>query len=429
MTERAYTIIGNSAAAVAAVEAIRSVDSDGAVTLLAREPYHTYSRPLVPYLLAGKVTEERMAYRPADFCRRNRVTALLGVEATRVRTADRVVETADGRALTFATLLIATGATPVIPEDVEGIDADGVFTLAAWADADAVREFISCQSVKEAVVIGGGPIGLRAVGALADMGLRTAVVELADRVLPSALDPVAGGLARARLERTGVSVVCGTTAARIAVRDGRVSGVVLRSGEQLPCQVVIVAIGVRPNCGLVAGTQVEVDSGILVDDRMQTSVGGIFAAGDVAQGVDLLSGGRRPIPILPNAFRQGFVAGCNMAGWTRRWPGGFAMNSVDIFGLPFISMGTTACPGSDCRSLAVLDEEEPWYRKIVIREGRVVGALFVGKIDRAGIFAGLIRHGVDVSAFADVLLTDCFGLISLPKEYRKHVVSGAGIEV
>ena len=423
-----YLIVGNSTAAVAAVEAVRAVDAQGRLTVVSRERHHTYSRPLISYLLAGQIEADRLYYRPADFYERNAAEALLGVEALGVDPVAQTVRLADKRELRYGKLLIATGGQPIVPP-VEGRRTDGVFTFTTWDDAALIEQFIISHRVKRAVVVGGGLIGLKAVEALMARDIQCTVVELADRILSTGLDARGSRMAEDALERGGAHVRCHTTVETVAGERGLVCGVVLHRGESIPCELAVFAIGVRPNTAVVAGTAVKVDRGILVDDQMCTSVDTIFAAGDVAQASDLLQGGTRPLPIFPNAFRQGTVAGLSMAGTCARYDGGLAMNSVDVCGLPVITVGLTCPPDDRYEELATATEDPPTYRKVVLKHDRIVGGVFIGDIDRAGIITGLIRRGVKATAFKDMLLSDEFGLINLPADYRKHMVSGAGIEI
>ncbi len=423
-----YVIVGNSTAAIGAVEGIRRLDHETPIMLVSKEPYHTYSRPLISYLLAGEVDEERMHYRPPDFYERNGVDARLGAEVVNIDPEARAVQTAGGDRIAFTKLLIAVGGKPFLPE-LKGADAEGVFTFTSWDDAKAIGEYLQKREPKRSVVLGGGLIGIKAAEALHARGLNVIMVELAGRLLPLALDEQASALAADALGNAGVDLECGTTVERILVEDGTVSGVVLKTGREIACDLVIVAIGVVPNVEVVGGTAIETDRGILVDDWCKTNAEGIYAAGDVTQGRDSLTGQSRPIPIFPNAYRQGSVAGVNMAGGDARAEALFAMNSVEVFGLPTISVGLATAEGEGYEVLARSDEEARTYRRIVLENGRVVGALFVGDIDRAGIVTGLIRERVDVSNIKDLLLSDEFGLISLPAEYRKHVVKGNGTEV
>ncbi len=304
----------------------------------------------------------------------------------------------------------------------------GVFTFTTWEDARCIRRYIEEHGVKKAVVVGGGLIGLKSVEALVKLGIQTTVVELADRILSATFDQAASDLAKKSLENAGVTVLCGTTLSAIE-GDERAAGVVLREGDSLACDLVIFAIGVIPDMSIAEDAGISTDRGILVDPAMETSVPNVYAAGDVAEAVDMLSGKTRPIPILPNAYRQGVVAGANMAGGSASFSGGLAMNALDICGLATISVGVTSPEDDSYEIISALDEENSDYKKFVLKDNRLVGAIFIGQIDRAGIATGLIKSQIDISGVKDHLLDQDFGIISLPEEYRKHVVSGLGIEV
>ncbi len=426
MSKSKYLIIGNSVAAVAAVSGIREVDPAGSITLVAKEEHHTYSRPLITYLLGGKVDEAQMLYRPADWYEKAGVNAMLGTEIVSVDPQAHTVETADGETLGYEKLLIATGGTPIVPPDLQGTDAEGVFTFTSLDDADAIKEYIEDRGVQSAVVIGGGLIGLKSVEALLALDIDTTVVELADRMLSSTFDETASLLAQKRLREAKVEVRCETTASELLAENGRVVGAKLTDGDTIPADLVIFAIGVFPAICIIEGTEIEVDRGILVDDRMQATAEDVYAAGDVAQARALLCGTQRCIAIFPNAYRQGEIAGRNMAGDDATWDGGLVMNSVTVVDVPTISVGVTEALGEDYAVLSELDEDAYTYRKIVLEGDRIVGAVFVGEIDRAGIITGLIREQVDVSDIRELLLSDDFGLISLPADYRQRVLSGTG---
>ncbi len=426
MSKSKYLIIGNSVAAIAGAGGIREVDPAGSIRLVAKEEHHTYSRPLITYLLGGKVDEDQMHFRPEDWYDETGVDAVLGSEVTSVNPEAHTVETADGETFGYEKLLLAVGGTPIVPDDVEGTDAQGVSTFTTWDDAEALQEYIEERDVKSAVVIGGGLIGLKSVEALIELGIQTTVLELMDRMLSATFDETASRLAEQRLADAGVDVRCETTASELLSENGHVVGAKLTDGETVPADLVIFAIGVLPATGIVEDTDIETDRGILVDDHMRTTVEDVYAAGDVAQARALLCGTQRCIAIFPNAYRQGAIAGRNMAGADATWDGGLVMNSVTVVDLPTISVGVTDALGDEYEVLSDLDEDTYTYRKIVLEDNRIVGAVFVGDIDRAGIITGLIREQIDVSGFRDMLLTDEFGLISLPADYRQQVLSGTG---
>jgi NAD(P)H-nitrite reductase large subunit len=426
--DKEYLIIGNSAAAIGAVEAIRQKDKKGTITLISDEPYLAYSRPLISYLLAGQVSEERMFYRDKSFYEKNKVEALLGEEVIGISPPQNMVKLNSGKEVPFARLLIATGGKPIIPE-VKGKDLKGTFTFTTWDDAKKIKSFIEKNKIKEAVVIGGGLIGLKAAEALIELGIKVAIVELADRILSATFDRAASAIIEEALQETHCQLITRNTAKEIKGKGGKVSGIVLKDRKKLPADLVILAIGVTPHVAIVKDTGIKVNRGILVDSRMRTNLPGIYAAGDVAEAHDLLLNLTRPIPIWPHAYKQGSVAGYNMAGLDKEYQGSFAMNSVEVCGIPTISVGL-ADPLPD--GYEILQDGDParrQYKKIVLKDNRIVGAIFINDIDRAGIITGLIRDEVDVSSFKGHLMKEDFGLISLPKEYRKYLVTGAGIEV
>jgi NAD(P)H-nitrite reductase large subunit len=441
-----YVIIGNSAAAVGAIEAIRQHDAENLITVISDEPHHVYSRPLVCHLLGGLVDEERMVYRPLDFYERHKVEPMLGVRAMAIDTRGKTVSLAGGGATPYDRLLLAVGGKPVVPP-VEGVDLDGVFTFTKWEDAQNINRYIRDKDAQSALIVGGGLIGMKAVKALMACGLRLTVVELADRILSTSFDHTASKLAESILRRAGVEIITGTTVKEIVGKDdgpGRGRGTdhaVLQEGEMVDCDLVIFGIGVRPNLDLILPepekqTGIEVNRGIVVDEYMRTSVPDVYAAGDCVETYDMILAVERPIAIWPHATRQGHVAGCNMAGVEKTYEGGFPMNSEDIAGVATIAAGLTDPEGQgllegqdDYEILERYDRSAQTYKRLVLYHNRLVGAICVGDIDRAGIYTGLIRDQVDVTPFKEHLLSGNFGLISLPKEYRKHMVVGEGIVV
>jgi NAD(P)H-nitrite reductase large subunit len=422
-----YVIIGNSTAAIAAVESLRRTDPEGSLALISCEPQAAYCAPLITYVLAGKIPEERLNYRPADFYERERVDTFLGQAATAIDASAHTVSLADGRALHYGKLLLACGGEPIVPP-LPGVDLEGVFTFTRYGDMLRVQEFLQAHEVKDAVVVGGGMIGVKTAEALPKLHLNTTVVELLPRILAQALDETGSVAAQRALEEHGARVLTSTGATALEGEGGLVSGVRLDNGELLPAQLVILAIGVRPNLQLAKTAGLQVNRGVLVDDRLRTSDPDIYAAGDVTEGHDVLLGEARPVAIWPGAYLQGEAAGINMAGGEAIYEGGVPMNSIQICGLPTISVGLTDPARAD-EVLQYLSPDGQNYRRIFLREGRIIGAIFVGEIDRAGIITGLIREGIDVSDFKEKLISRELGLLSLPKAYRRHKVSGPGIEV
>jgi NAD(P)H-nitrite reductase large subunit len=410
-----YLIIGSGPAALSAIETIRKRDLTSEILLLSEEPYPPYSRPLISYLLAGKIEEERIYFKGQDFYERYDVTAYLGERADGLNTKEGMVYTSKDNRFSYDKLLIATGGRPIIPP-VEGRDLEGIFTFTKLDDVKEIRKYLEEKKAEKAVVIGGGLIGLKATEALMELGIKITIVELADRILGLTLDKKASSILQSALEREGVRVITGNTAQELRGRE-KVEEVVLRSGEVIPTDIVLFAIGVSPAVDFLSESELKVNRGVLVNERMETNIPNIYAAGDVVELDNILMGRKQVIAIWPNASDGGKVAGENMLGGENEFRGSFPMNSIEICGIPTISMGITEPENQDYEVL--IKEKEGEYKKIVIKDGRIIGAVFVGNIDRVGIYCGLIKEGMDVSGFKERLLDDDFGLIYLPKNYRK----------
>ncbi|MFH1737118.1 MAG: FAD-dependent oxidoreductase, partial [Actinomycetota bacterium] len=219
----------------------------------------------------------------------------------------------------------------------------------------------------------------------------------------------------------GVNLITGDTAAEV-LRDskGSVIGVKLRSGKVIEGEIVVVAIGVVPNAAVIEGTKVKKEKGILVDEHLKTSVKDVYAAGDCIETFDVLRKTRRPQPIWPNAYEQGRAAGLNMAGERISYPGSFGMNSLEIKGLPTITVGMFEAVGPKYEILKKIDPAKMTYKKVVLENDRIVGAVFIGDIDRAGIVTGLIKDRVNIKAFKHDLLGDNFGYAMFPMSLRQE---------
>jgi len=324
-----YVIIGNSAAAIGAVEGIRQKDAEGNITIVSEEPYYAYSRPLISYLLAGTVDEDKMSYRGASFYEENNVSLLLGVKAVSIDIAGRQVILSNGKAVAYDKLLIATGGKPFVPP-MKGGDKEGIYTFIKRDDVKKLQAV--AKPAAKAVVIGAGLIGLKAAEGLVKCGVDVTVVELADRILSTILDEQAAAMVQDVLEQHGIKIILNNTVAEIT-GEGKASGVILKDGTAQECDMVVVAIGVTPNADVARDTGIEINRGIKADDHMRTNIEDIYAAGDVAEAYDLVYEAQRVTPIWPNAFIQGEVAGRNMAGDDVTFDSGFARNSISLLWL------------------------------------------------------------------------------------------------
>jgi len=406
-----YLIIGNSAGGIGAVEAILEVDKEGSITIVTDEPYRSYSRPLISKYLTGECSTEEMLFRPAEFYEQNNINLLLGKRVKSLGVTEHMAELDSGEHITWEKLLIASGGAPIVPR-VDGLDKRGVFNFITLDDAKAIDEFL--DSATTAVVIGGGLIGVSITEALTQRGVEVTVVEMKERVLNTILDEQASSMAEEALEKARVRIITDCTVAEVVGKEW-VTAVILSNGEEIPCSLVIVAIGVLPRTELVKGTDIKVNGGIVVDRNMCTNHPDIYACGDAAEAYDFVYGENRLTPIWPNAYLGGRIAGFNMAGINTQYPGGTAMNSLNYFGLDIAAAGTVTPPDED--GYEVLSKQNDGiYQKVVLKDDLVVGMVFVKDIEKSGIIFSLMRDRINVGDFKQTLLTDDFGLVSLPQE-------------
>jgi NAD(P)H-nitrite reductase large subunit len=394
------------------------VDRAIPITVVSDEPHSVYSRPLISHFLAGELKPEQIFYRSKNFYEKNGVQTLLGRRVVKVDFNKRTVKLENGGKVSYRQLLIATGGTPFIPK-IEGLDKTGVYTFTKLDDAKKISSVL--KETQRAVVIGGGLIGLKAAEALNKRKIEVTIVELADYILSLTLDERAASILEKALKREGICLIASNTVEAI-LGDGIVESVRLADGKLLKTQLVVVAIGVIPNVDPFRESSLHIEKGILVNERMETNLPDVYAAGDVVEAYDKVLKCYRTIPIWPNAYLQGKVAGYQMVGNKKyRYEGSFMMNSMEVAHIPTISIGlTNPSPDDGYQVMKKFDRSSNVYRKVILKGDVIAGAIFTGHIDRAGIITGLLRDGIKVKGFKKELMSEQFGFISLPKSLRKE---------
>jgi NAD(P)H-nitrite reductase large subunit len=405
-----YLIIGNSAGGIGTAEAIRQVDKKGALTIVSDEPYPAYSRPLISKYLTGERTLEGILFRPLDFYDENNIIFLPGKKVTHLELDHQSAQLEDGEQIAWEKLLLAIGGKPIFPK-MKGSGKKGVFTFTNLDDAKEIDRFL--DNVKKTVVIGGGLIGLSVTEALIKRGVDVIVVEMKEHVLNTILDQQASMMAEKVLKEAGVEIIAGQTVVKVNGR-GTVEEVILDNGSAIPCDLVVVAIGVSPRPELVRDAKLEINRGIVVDRHMATNHPGVYACGDVAEAYDFVYGENRLTPIWPNAYIGGRIAGLNMAGITDKYPGSTAINSLNYFGIDIASAGMPTAPNDDGYE-TISKQEGNIYQKVILKNDLIMGMIFVGNIEKSGIIFGLMRDRVNVENFKQSLLADNFGLAFLPR--------------
>lgn len=390
-------LVGGGPAAIAAVEAIREAGCRDPVVLVSDEAGPAYCRCLLSRVVAGGETGGGLEWRPESFYRDMGVEGIWGERAVRIDPGAQVVELAGGRRLEYRALLLATGASPVRPA-VPGVDLPGIYTLRTLADARAISR--AADTAQEAVVVGGGLVGLEAAEALASRGVSVTVVEAQAHLMPEQLDARAAQMLAANLKALGVEVRCGVAVASFVLgAGGRVLAVELAGGGSLAADLVVLATGVRPAIELAATAGAKIRQGVIADEEMRTSLPDVFAAGDVAEVYDPVLE-KNIVPGTWNvAVAQGRVAGRNIAGVTASYrPCLTAMHAGQIAGLAFVAIGQANAPeGGPFEVHTFYRAEPPVYRRLVLKEGRLVGALLVGDVSRAGVYQAYVARKYRVS--------------------------------
>jgi len=402
-----HVIVGGGPAGLYAIETIRELEGgESSLTLISDEL--PYSRMALPYYLAGEISEAHLLTGSEESFKKLNVEPILGRRVSSIDPQAKRLTLDDGAKVSYDDLLIATGASAVGLK-IPGANLNGVCHL--WTLDDAKRALTRARKGAEVVFIGAGFIGFIVLNALYKLGCRLRVVEVEDQILPRMLDRQSASLAERWLIEKGVEVSTGTTVQGIEEGpDGR-KHLQLSDGLALTADLVIMATGIRANVDLVQGSGIQVNQGILVNDRMQTNVDDVYAAGDVAEGPDLLTGENAVHAIQPTAEDHGRVAGVNMAGLDVHYQGSLLMNILDVCGIHSSSFGLwkdgqspTLSPsekGKDGREATVLvNPSRPIYRKLVWEEDRIVGAILLGPVDDTsmlndvGMVKGLIQTKV-----------------------------------
>ena len=405
-----YVIIGGSAAAIGCIEGVRSVDKTGEIILITGETEWNYSRPLISYLLEGKTTRDKMWCRPDSFFTRNGVTVKAGVLATTLDAGDRTVRLSTGERLAYDRLLAATGSRPFVPP-IPGLETvERTFCFQTLSDASALAEALRPES--RVLILGAGLTGVKCAEGIRGLCAQIAIADLAPRVLPAVLDDTAAAMVQARMEEKGVRFYLNDSAAAFRGNTAR-----LQSGTELEFDVLVTAVGVRPNTQLVADAGGAVDRGILVDGRCATTLPDVYAAGDCAQGYDAVSGEKRMLPLWPNAVLQGETAGINMAGGRADYTQGIALNASGVFGLHMVTAGSY-----EGESFTV--QRDGSYKRLVTADGVLKGVIMVGDVSRAGIYTDLIRKKKPLSEIDFDLIREAPQLMAFSQKDRRVQLGG-----
>ena len=405
-----YVIVGNGIAAAGCIEGIRSIDSISDITVISEEKYPVYCRPLISYYLQGKTNLENIGYRPSDFYEQMHCHLLLGKKAVHIHPDTHQLNLDDGSVIPYTNLCIAAGSTSFIPS-FDGLESvEKKYTFLSLDDTLSLEEGIHPES--RVLIIGAGLIGLKCAEGLFGRVKEIAVCDLADRVLSSILDQDASALMQQHLENHGIRFYLNDSVSRFEKEIAH-----MKSGKGVPFDVLVLAVGVRANTSLLREIDGEVNRGIVINNRMQTSISDIYAAGDCTEGFDLSAGQNRVLALLPNAYMQGYNAGVNMAGVSTIFNKAIPMNSIGFFGLHVMTAGTY---DGDVYE----EKTDHSLKRLFTKDGLLKGFILIGCDERAGIYTSMIREQIPLSSVNFELMKKGATTAAFPKAYRRKNFGG-----
>ncbi len=406
-----YVIIGNSTAAIGCIEGIRKVDKTEKITVISDEKYHTYSRPLISYLLEGKTNEQLMKYRPDDFYKVNNCDLLLGEKVVKIYSETKEVLLKNGRKIPYKKLLIATGSRAFIPH-FNGIEqVKQKCTFMNLDDAKALKTVLKPES--KVLIVGAGLIGLKCAEGISSKVSSVDVIDMADRILPSILDLKASQILKKHIEKHNIVFHLSDS-----ISEFNENKAILKSGKTLNFDILVIAVGVRPNVELISEIGGKVNKGILVNSQCQTSISDIYAAGDCTECKDITTGENRVLAVLPNAYFQGETAGLNMAGKETHFNKAIAMNSIGFWGLHIITAGDY---NGEEHTIYTYDNE---YKKLITKDNLLKGYIMVGNIKNAGIYTRIIRDKIPLDDIDFELIKRDPKLMAFKKSEIKRILGG-----
>lgn len=397
-----HLIIGGGPAGYNAAETIRQYDQRAKITMVSDDPAH--SRMVIPYYMARQIPEEHVYTGTEAYFKSKKIGTIFGKRVCYVDSENSAVVLTDATRIRYKNLLLATGSSPTKPP-IAGIGLPGVYNCWTIRDAEAILKQL--KKGKDVVFVGAGFIGFIVLNALAKIDCRLHVVESQSHVLPRMLDGEAARLVESWLHEKQIVVHTGATVDRIE-RDGQRLTAHLTTGVVLHGDAVVISTGIRPNVNFLEGSGVKTNAAVVVDDHLRTNVKNIYAAGDIAEGPDLLNGSKVVHAIQPTAVDHGRVAGANMAGKRVKYRGSLLLNILDVVGLQCASFGRWAEP--DLEDKTVINETRPIYRRLVFDGDVLVGAALVGRtndvsnLNDMGMIKGFIQTRTPLGQWKDYIV-------------------------
>ncbi len=385
----AYVIIGNSAAGISAGEALRESDKTGEIVIISQEDSLPYYKYLLCDYISERLSHQEMLFKPREFYREKNIIPFLGEKVIHIDTDEKKILFENREFITYDKLLIASGVYPVTPK-IPGHYLTAVYTLRSWEDAEIILQ--TARRSERAVVMGGDITGYSVAHALLKLHLKVTLITDSDRILPHSLDERGSELIRDSIQNPNLEIIFKDEVEDVVRHplDNKLVGVGLSSGKEIVCQLLVLDKGIKADASLVRGTGIKFNHGIEVNDKMETTVSSVYAAGDVAETWNIAFEEKKQNEGWYNAVSQGWVAGCNMAGTDSRYPGTIRINRVN-FGVPFVSAGLINPNNEDLKWKVMVNEKSGSYRKLLLKNGMIYGMIFIGDTKGADSIIALIK--------------------------------------
>lgn len=388
-----YVIIGASAAGITAARKIREIKRESEIVVLSKEDIKPYSKMALPYLLAGELSREGAFLELPEG-----IKLMLNTEAKALNTKEKLVETEEGEKFTYDKLLIATGAQAYIPE-VPGSGLTGVFSLRNLEDIQRIKRSIQQFKQKRVILSGAGLINAQIGDALSKIGIPVTYIVGSQRILSTVIDGEGAEIMENAFQERGVQILKGEQIKGIE-RKNEFLYATLNSGKVVKGVCIIFGKGVLPCVDFLKKTGIKINKGVAVNQRLETNINDVYAAGDVAEVKDIIHKDTRTHPLWPVAVEQGRIAGSNMAGIPLEYRGDVARNALTVFGKTVLTGGISTTNQFNVYKRHLNGD----YRKIVINEGKLVGFIFIGKVQNPGVYLYIMKEQIEIERYINLLL-------------------------
>lgn len=404
-----YVIIGNSAAGIGCAEGIRQIDKKGTIAIISDEKHHTYSRPLISYLLEGKTDLQRMKYRPDNFYKQHNIVLISGEKAISINKKSKTIKLEKGEEIKYEKLLAALGSSPFIPP-MDGLEqVKSKFTFMKLDDAINLDKELSKD--KKILIVGAGLIGLKCAEGIYKKSGKITIIDLANRILPSILDEDGSVIIQKHIESKGINFILNDSVSRFESNSA-----FLKSGNIIEFDILVIAVGVRPNVSLIKNAGGKINKGICTNEKCETSLPDIYSAGDCTESFDITCDKERILALLPNAYMQGECAGINMAGGQKLYDKAIPMNAIGFFGLHLITAGSY-------EGNFFVKSDKSNYKKLFFKDDLLKGYIMIGDVNRGGIYTRIIREKIPLSTLDFELIKERPQLMAFELNERKKMLA------